>query len=87
MTIVLTAWARSRNTYEAIHEQVGGTAPGLIVHTASAVDGKVRIVEVWESRQHIDEFVQSKLLPALEKLGVEMNDPPELTETFSTDRG
>ena len=87
MAVVLTAWAPSRNAYEAIHEQVGGTAPGLIVHTASAVDGKVRIVEVWESRQHIDEFVQSKLVSALEKLGAEMDDPPQLTKTFSIDHG
>ena len=86
MAVVLTAWAPSRNAYEAIHEQVGGTAPGLIIHTASAVDGKVRIVEVWESRQHIDEFVQSKLVSALEKLSAEM-DPPQLTETFSIDHG
>ena len=89
MAVVSIAWAPSRSAYEAIHEQVGATAPGLIVHTASAVDGKVRIVEVWESRQHIDEFVQSKLVPALQKLGVEVDDPPELTETFSfsIDRG
>ena len=46
----------------------------------------MRIVEVWDSRQRIDEFVQSKLGPALAKLGAEM-DPPELTETFSIDRG
>jgi quinol monooxygenase YgiN len=86
MAIVVTAWAPSRNAYAAVHEQVGGTAPGLIVHTASEVDGKVRIVEVWESRQHFDGFVQTKLGPVLAKLGAEM-DPPELSETFSMDRG
>ena len=86
MAIVLTAWAPSRNAYEAVHEQVGGTAAGLIVHTAAEVDGKVRIVEVWESRQHIDELVQTRLGPVLAKLGVEM-DPPELSETFSIERG
>ena len=43
-------------------------------------------MDVWESRQHIDEFFQSKLGPAFEKLGVEM-DPPELTETFWIERG
>jgi len=84
MAIVVTAWASSRNAYAAVHEQVGGTAPGLIVHTASEVDGKVRIVEVWESRRQIDEFVQAKLGPALAKLGVQM-DQPELSETFSID--
>jgi quinol monooxygenase YgiN len=86
MAIVVTAWSPSRDAYETVHDQVGGTAPGLIVHTASELDGKVRIVEVWESRQHLDEFVQSKLGPVLAKLGVEM-ETPELSETFSIERG
>jgi len=84
--IVMTAWAPSRDAYEAVHQQAGATAAGLIVHTASEVDGKVRIVEVWESQRHIDEFVQARLVPVLAKLGVEM-DPPELAETFSIERG
>jgi hypothetical protein len=87
MAVVLIGWAPSREAYEAVDAEVGRTAPpGCIVHTASEVDGRVRIVDVWESRQHIDEFFQSKLGPAFAKLGVEM-DPPELTETFWIARG
>ena len=87
MAVVLTAWAPSREAYEAVHNAVGRAGPpGCIVHTASAVDGKVRVVEVWESQQHIDEFVQRKLAPVFQKLGVEI-DPPELTETFSIEHG
>jgi quinol monooxygenase YgiN len=87
MAVVLIAWAPSREAYEAIDDEVGRTAPpGCIVHTVSEVDGKVRVVDVWESRQHIDDFFQSKLGPAFEKLGVEM-DPPELSETFWIERG
>lgn len=87
MAVALIAWAPSREAYEAVHNAVGRTAPpGCIVHTASEVDGNVRVVEVWESQQHIDEFFQSKLGPAFENLGVEP-DPPELTETFSIERG
>jgi quinol monooxygenase YgiN len=87
MAVVLIAWAPSREAYEAVDDVVGRTAPpGCIVHTASEVDGRVRVVDVWESQRHIDEFFQSKLGPAFEKLGVEM-DPPELTETFWVERG
>lgn len=86
MAVVLTAWAPSREAYEALDDAVGRTAPlGCIVHTASEVDGQVRVVEVWESQQHINEFFQTRLAPAFQKLGVEM-DPPELTETFSIER-
>lgn len=83
MPVVLSAWAPSREAYEAVIDTVGSTAPrGCIVHTASEVGGKVRVVEVWESQRHIDEFFQTRLGPAFQKLGVEM-DPPELTETFA----
>jgi quinol monooxygenase YgiN len=76
----------SRADYEALQTVVGRTAPpGCIVHTASEVDGRVRVVEVWNSQQHIDEFFQSKVGPALQKLAVEI-DPPKLTETFSIER-
>ncbi len=82
MAVVVIARAPSREAYEALDNEVGRTAPpGCIVHTASEVNGRVHVVEVWESQQHIDEFFQSKLGPAFEKLGVEL-DPPELTETF-----
>ena len=86
MAVVVIAWVPSREAYQVVHNEVGGASPGLIVHTASEVNGKVRIVEVWESQHHLDEFVQSKLTPVLEKLGVEA-DAPEVTETFSIDRG
>jgi quinol monooxygenase YgiN len=72
MAVVLIAWAPSREAYEAVDTEVGRTAPpGCIVHTASEVNGRVRVVDVWESQQHIDEFFQSKLGPVFEKLGVE----------------
>ena len=87
MAGVLIAWAPSREAYEAVDNEGGRTAPpGCFVHTASEVNGRVRVVDVWESQQHIDEFFQSKLGPAFEKLGVEM-DPPELTEPFWIERG
>lgn len=87
MAVVLIAWAPSREAYEAIDNEVGRTAPpGCIVHTASEVDGKVRIVDVWESQQHINDFFQTKLGPAFAKLGIE-SDPPELTEAFWIERG
>jgi hypothetical protein len=39
VAIVLTGWAPSRDAYATVHEQVGGTAPGLIAHIPSQVDG------------------------------------------------
>jgi quinol monooxygenase YgiN len=87
MAVVLITYAPSREAYEALTDDVGHDAPpGCIVHTASEVDGRVRVVDVWESQQHIDEFFQSKLGPAFAKHGIEA-DRPELTETFNIERG
>ena len=87
MPVVLMTDAPSRETYEKLVEIVGeDTPPGCIVHTASEVDGGVRIVDVWESRQHIESFFQSKLGPASAQLGVELRQP-ELTEPFRIERG
>jgi len=86
MPVILETTAPSREIYEQIVAVVGEeTPPGCIVHTASEVDGRVRIVDVWESRQHIDEFFQAKLGPAFAEVGME-GDRPELTETFRIER-
>jgi quinol monooxygenase YgiN len=86
MAIVLITYAPSREAYEQLAEETGRSAPpGCIVHTACEVDGKVRVVDVWESKQHIDDFFQSKLGPAFAKFGIEA-EPPELTEAFNLER-
>ncbi len=87
MAIVLITYAPSREAYEALADETGRTTPpGCIVHTASEYQGRVRIVDVWESHEAIDEFFQQELGPAFEKFGIEA-DPPELTETFNLERG
>jgi quinol monooxygenase YgiN len=87
MAVVLITTAPSRELYEQVVAVVGEeTPPGCIVHTASEVDGGVRVVDVWESQQHIDDYFQAKLGPAFAQVGMEAQ-PPELTETFRVERG
>lgn len=87
MAFVLIGTAPSKDAYEQITAEVGTDAPpGCIVHTASEVDGGVRIVDVWESKQAIDDFFESKLGPAFAKFGVEAAQP-EIVETFNIERG
>lgn len=86
MAVVLITYAPSREAYEAVDREVGHSLPaGCIVHTASEVDGRVRVVDVWESKEAIDEFFQTSLGPAFARLGVEA-EPPELTEPFNIQR-
>jgi hypothetical protein len=64
MPIVMISHAPSRE----LHGRVAADAhtdrdrpSGLVVHTASEMpDGSVRIVDVWESQEHVDEFERAR---------------------------
>ena len=86
MPVVMTITAPSREDYERIVEIVGeGPPTGCIVHTASEVEGGVRVVDVWESQRHLDDFFQTKLGPAFAEIGMQP-EPPQLSETFRIER-
>jgi quinol monooxygenase YgiN len=87
MAVVLIAYPPSREVYEQVVAGMETAAPpGCIVHTASEVDGKVRVVDVWESQEAIDQFFETQLGPAFAKAGVEPVRP-ELSETFDFQTG
>jgi hypothetical protein len=57
-----------REMYEAIAAKmnVDGDPPdGLILHCAGDADGAWQIVEVWESEEHNQRFVEDRLAPAI----------------------
>ena len=66
--------------YERVRAEVRMDAnppSGLIVHCAGAAgDGTWRVVEVWESTDAQQAFLQERLAPALQKAGV---TPPKIT--------
>ena len=86
MAVVLKTTAPSGDIYEQLVAIVGSDAPpSCIVHTVSEVDGEVRVADISESRQHVEDF-QTKLGPAFAQVQVE-GQPPELTDTFRIERG
>ena len=51
---------------------------GLILHTASEVDGKLKIVDIWESQEDAERFGRERLGPAImEVAGDQVGGPPE----------
>jgi len=58
---------------------LGNNPPdGLIIHTASEVDGHLKIVDIWESDEHADRFGQERLGPAIAEIaGEQMAGPPD----------
>jgi hypothetical protein len=64
----------SRDEYDQVNAEIGDDPPGLILHTASEKDGKMRIIDVWESKDAYERFEQSTLMPAMARIGAA---PPE----------
>lgn len=64
--------APSRTAYDAVDRIAGidiGRPSGLIVHAAAEqADGKVLIVDVWESDAAMDAFERDRLVPAFAAL-------------------
>jgi hypothetical protein len=54
---------------------------GLVLHTHFEEDGRIRVVDVWDSREAYEEFQQSRLMPAGEKVmanrGMQLPDMPQ----------
>jgi hypothetical protein len=57
--------------------QLGDKPPtGSFFHSAGQTEGGLRVVDVWESQQAFDKFVQDKLGKALQEAGLK---PPKVT--------
>lgn len=60
---------------------------GMIVHTHWVEDGRVRILDVWESASDHEAFVESLLMPTMGKVAAERGfdiaaaGPPTMTTT------
>ena len=60
-----------RDEYDRLNGEIGDDPPGLILHTASEKDGKMRIVDVWESKDAYERFEQATLMPAMGRIGAD----------------
>ena len=66
--------------YEQAREQVGWEqrAPdGGIIHIASFTQDGLRVTDVWETADDFNRFVESRLMPVVQELGIE--GEPEVT--------
>lgn len=59
-----------------IYRKLGSSIPsdrppdGIIFHSCGAVPGGWRIVDIWESQDEFDRFIDETLLPAARALGL-----------------
>lgn len=64
--------------YDQVRQGVGDPlGEGQISHVAGATDDGICVVDVWESREHFDRFLQGQLGEQLGRAGVPQ---PQITE-------
>ncbi len=61
---------------------------GLLTHGSTEVDKRLRVLDIWESRQHFDRFVETRLQGAIGQAVGDRAEAPEIIEmelhTFNT---
>jgi hypothetical protein len=62
---VQTADGVGFESYERVSAELGDEhPPGQLVHVAGEVEGRLRVVEVWESEEDCRRFREERLVPA-----------------------
>ena len=59
----------------------GDWPDGLLAHAASEANGKLRVMDAWESREHFDRFVEDRLQGAVREAMGERAEIPQVGET------
>jgi hypothetical protein len=57
--------------------------PGCLFHWVAQVDGAFRAVDVWESREQFEQYVQNRLMPVAADVGVTQEPRITFTEVAS----
>jgi hypothetical protein len=73
------------DTYDKVTQELGmpDQAPdGLISHTAAPADDGMMIVDVWESNEKFEAFMQDRLMPAFEKVGYQAPENPQPPQQY-----
>src|SRR4249919_2277154 len=57
--------------------EAGAPESAMKLHSVFGEDGQLQVFDVWESQQAFDEFL-TYLGPVMEKLGIELAQPPAI---------
>jgi hypothetical protein len=74
IVIVLEIPGATTDQYDRVNELMGFTAritspTGLISHVCAVTDEGLLICDVWRSQEELDDFVQSRVGPAMQEIG------------------
>jgi hypothetical protein len=76
---VIQEFESTLEDYEKVNEKIGDTpAAGLILHAVSDLGGdRWKVVDVWESVEEYQNFVQNQLIPAIAEVNPDAPQAPE----------
>jgi quinol monooxygenase YgiN len=76
---VIQEFEATPENYEKVSEKIGDATPdGLILHAVSDLGGdRWKLVDVWESAEAFQNFVQNKLIPAIAEVDPDAPQAPE----------
>ena len=77
--VVIQEFEAPLDEYEQVNAKIGEAAPeGLILHSVSDLGGdKWKLVDVWESAENFQSFVESTLVPAIAEVNPDAPQAPE----------
>jgi heme-degrading monooxygenase HmoA len=77
--VVIQEFEATVEDYDKVNEKIGDAAPeGLIVHTVTELGGdRWKLVDVWESAEDFQNFVQNKLIPAIAEVNPDAPEAPQ----------
>jgi hypothetical protein len=85
--VVIEVPGGTQEQYEALFEKIMGVsvdeasnAPGGLVHIAGPMDGGYRLVDIWENREVAERFMNERIAPAAQELGLQQGPPPQFFE-------
>ncbi|HZZ51481.1 MAG TPA: hypothetical protein VFE65_31705 [Pseudonocardia sp.] len=74
-TVIMQRWdALAPEQYDELRELVGwdrAVPPGMQFHVACYDDGILRMLDVFDSEAQFDSFVETRIIPGLQKLGID----------------
>jgi hypothetical protein len=80
--MLIIAWEGvTREQYDEVKSKVnweGNVAPGAVLHVASFDDKGLRITDVWESEEDFTNFLQNRLMPVIQEMGITTQPKSEI---------
>lgn len=80
---VLDIHGLTADEYNAIVAHMGvesQPAPGIYLHIAAPMEGGIRVVELWDTKEGFENYINEQLLPTCAELGIQRETTTTLTQ-------